>query len=207
MDGLGEGKTLGPDSTARALRRSVREPEAFVDFYDAHALSLLRFFTRRTLEPETALDLTAETFAQAYISRHRFRGDSDSAAAAWLYKIAARQLSHLWRRGRLEKKALQKLAIELAPLDPVQEAQINTLSETEDMRELVRLEMRRLAAGQQEALLLRVVQELPYEEVARRLNITEEAARARVSRGLRSLRMRLQAHSLASSGKATNGVA
>jgi RNA polymerase sigma-70 factor (ECF subfamily) len=34
---------------------------------------------------------------------------------------------------------------------------------------------------------LRVVDELPYCEVARRLAITEEAARARVSRALRGL--------------------
>ncbi|HEY3774967.1 MAG TPA: sigma factor-like helix-turn-helix DNA-binding protein [Solirubrobacteraceae bacterium] len=44
-----------------------------------------------------------------------------------------------------------------------------------------------------DALRLRVVEERPYPEVARVLGISEQAARARVSRGLRSLRSVLEA--------------
>lgn len=45
--------------------------------YEAHAGDLLRFFARRTLQPEVAVDLMAETFAQAFIDRARFRGSED----------------------------------------------------------------------------------------------------------------------------------
>ncbi len=38
-----------------------------------------------------------------------------------------------------------------------------------------------------EALQLRVVEQLPYDDIAERLAITEPAARARVSRGLRTI--------------------
>ena len=112
--------------------------EEFSRFYRAHARGLLLFFTRRTFDPEAALDLTAETFAAAFASRASFRGESDAQAGGWLFVIARRQL---------------------AGLD----------------------------AGQREALWLRVVDEQPYARVASRLGISEQAARARVSRALRAI--------------------
>ena len=45
----------------------------------------------------------------------------------------------------------------------------------------------RLSSEQRRALELLLVQERPYEEVEREMGISEPAARARVSRGLRSL--------------------
>ena len=48
------------------------EPEAFGAVYERHAETLLGFFARRTLDPEAAAELTAETFAQAFVFRRRF---------------------------------------------------------------------------------------------------------------------------------------
>jgi len=42
--------------------------------YDRHACALLTFLTRRTYDPEAALDLMAETFAVAVAQRRRFPG-------------------------------------------------------------------------------------------------------------------------------------
>ena len=52
---------------------------------------------------------------------------------------------------------------------------------------MLAVELAKLTSDQRDALELRVVQELPYHEVARRLGTTEATARARVSRGLRAL--------------------
>lgn len=71
-----------------ALQRSKAQAPAFEEFYDEHADSVLAFFARRTFDVEAARDLMAETFAQAFQHRRRFRGDSDEAAAGWLYAIA-----------------------------------------------------------------------------------------------------------------------
>ncbi len=60
----------------------------------------------------------------------------------------------------------------------------------------LRAEVNRRLAGlnaqHRDALLLRVVEERPYPEVAMVLGISEPAARARVSRGLRALRSVLE---------------
>ena len=83
---------------------------SFVALYRQHAEPLLAFFARRTLDPEAAADLTAETFAQALASRGRFR-DRGDGAGPWLYGIAQHQLSHYYRRGRVGAKARQQLGM------------------------------------------------------------------------------------------------
>jgi DNA-directed RNA polymerase specialized sigma24 family protein len=64
----------------------------FSRFYREHVDGVLIFFTRRCFDAQVALDLTAETFAQAFASRRGFRGGADGEAAAWLFAIARRQL-------------------------------------------------------------------------------------------------------------------
>ena len=102
---------------AENLRRSALSPEAFGDPFDAHFEDLLRYLTRRTCDAEAGLDLTAESFAQAYLSRRRFRGSTEGEAAAWLYRIAKRQLARYFRKGAAEQRALRRLGLERPELD------------------------------------------------------------------------------------------
>lgn len=179
------------ESSAQALRRSRREPEAFVGFYRAHVDALLRYMVRRVCDAEAALDLTAESFAQAYIARRRFRGQTEEEAVAWLYRIAQRQLARYYRRAKTERRALRRLGIEPPRLDDERQARIEELAESEGAREAVRRELTRLSPAKREAVELRVVEELPYAEVARRLEISEGTARVRVTRGLKTLALAL----------------
>ena len=55
------------------------------------------------------------------------------------------------------------------------------------LRAVIAQELSRLSGEQRDALQLRVVDELPYADVASRLGISEQAARMRVSRGLSAL--------------------
>lgn len=187
---IGVGATytsMGSERPAEALRRSVREPEAFAGFYTEHAHPLLSYFARRVLDPELALDLTAESFAQAYLARARFRGSTDSEAAGWLYGIARRQLALYFRKKKVERRALLRLGIQVPILDEEQEVRLVELAELDELRAALRPELERLSSAQRAALRLRVVEELPYPEVAKRLGISEHAARARVARGLKAL--------------------
>lgn len=156
-------------------------------FYDIHADSLLAYLARRVYDADTALDLLSETFAQAYAGRGRFRGTTEEAAAAWLYKIAKRQVARYFRKGAAEQRALARLGIEPAELDEEQRERVEELADLQALRVTVRMELERLSAGERDALDLKVVRQLSYPEVAARLGISEEAARARVSRGLRAL--------------------
>lgn len=162
-------------------------PSAFGEFYSANSRRVLVFFTRRTFDVEVARDLTAETFAVAFEHRRRFRGATAAEAEAWLYGIARHQLARYARKGRVEGKAVARLGIQSPRVTAEDEERIVELAGLADVRALVADAFTDLPDGQREALLLRVIEERPYAQVADALGISEQTARARVSRALRRL--------------------
>ncbi|MDQ8046104.1 MAG: RNA polymerase sigma factor [Solirubrobacteraceae bacterium] len=152
-----------------------------------HRDDLLVFLARRTADPEVALDLWSETFAQATLSAGRYRGTTDAEAGAWLFQIARHQLSHYYRRGQAERRAMQRLGIERPPVTPELEADVVRRAGLSELRGELREAVAALSDDVREALTLRVIDELPYSDVADRLSISEPAARARMSRGLKTL--------------------
>lgn len=173
---------------ASALRQSRRDPSAFDRFYRSQVEGLLAFVASRVIDIETAWDLTAESFARAFLKRRSFRGRTDGEASSWLYSIANREILQFHRRARIEKRALIKLGIDPPSLSEEEQTRILELAGLEEIRAAIRLELQRLGKTYRDAISLRVLDELPYEEVAGRLGVSEQTARARVSRGLRALR-------------------
>jgi RNA polymerase sigma factor (sigma-70 family) len=165
-----------------------RDPLAFEAFYRAHAEALLAYFVRRVIDPHLALGLAAETFAKAYRQRRRYRGTTPEEAAGWLFAIARNEHLQWVRRGRVEQRALHRLGLSVPTFTEDDIARVNDLVDLEDARREVRDAVAGLPAAQRTAVWLRVVDELPYSEVAERLGVTEQTARARVSRGLGALR-------------------
>jgi RNA polymerase sigma factor (sigma-70 family) len=155
--------------------------------YARHHDELLLFLVRRTADPEVALDLWSETFAQAVAGRRKFRGRTDEEAAGWLYGIARRQLARYFRRGYAEQRAMQKLGLERPPADQELLADIAHRAQLDAMRVELAAALATLSESVREAVKLRVVEERPYNEIASLLSISEQAARARVSRGLAAL--------------------
>lgn len=172
---------------ALSLRDARREPSAFAAVYSAHAAPLLAFFARRTFDVEAARDLTAETFAQAFASRRRFRGSTDEEVAGWLYGIARHQLSRYARKGRVERKAVERLGIQIPTVSDDDYERVVELAGLQELRDRVATVAANLSDDQRAALRLRVIDERPYPEVAETLGVSEQTARARVSRGLRRL--------------------
>lgn len=183
-----------PPGPSCALRRAARDPTAFEEVYERHATGILRFLARRTLDVEVARDLTAETFAIAFRARRRFRGTTDAEEAGWLLGIARHLYARWVRDGVVERKATERLGIQLPPLEDADYDRVVRLADLAGARAALLAELGRLPADQQSAIRLRVLEELPYAEVAARLRVSEPTARARVSRGLRSLASALDRH-------------
>ena len=175
------------DQLSRSLREAGSAPSAFSRVYEAKAQELLTFFVRRTFDVEVARDLAAETFAQAFEHRRRFRGRSDAEAAAWLYSIARRQLGRYIRNGVIHRKAVERLGIDVPAVSDDDHQRIFELAGLGDLRDTVANAFSTLPPDQRDALRLRVVDERPYWDVAATLGVSEETARARVSRGLRRI--------------------
>jgi RNA polymerase sigma-70 factor (ECF subfamily) len=162
--------------------------EEFAAAYEREIEKVLIFLARRTLDVALAADLAAETFALAFCGWSRLEGRSDEEVRAWLFTVARRQVSRYFRRARAEQRAVRRLHIQV-PV--VHEDDIELIDERAGLRELraeVSEQLARLNPEHRDAVRLRVVEERPYPDVAMVLGISEQAARARVSRGLRSLR-------------------
>jgi RNA polymerase sigma factor (sigma-70 family) len=175
----------------------LRQAAGFVALYRREAELVLLFCTRRVMDAEAALDITAETFAQAFRGRASFRGTTRAEARAWLLTIARRQIARYLRRGRLDSGAVRRLAIQTPVLQPDETEEIERRAGLPQLRAELAIQLARLNDDQRDALRLRVVEQHSYEDVARSLGITEATARARVSRALRTLAAALELRPLA----------
>lgn len=168
---------------AQLLRAARTGAAPFRELYERHAEAIHGFHLRRTGDRDAAHDLTAETFARAWLLRTRFKDELDGSGAPWLYGIARNVLLESVRRGELERRTCLRLRIferldrEPATAGP-EEAWVDGLDDA----------LAALPAGQRDAIRLRVLDDYDYEAVAASLATTPRAARVRVSRGLASLR-------------------
>src|ERR1700743_2217589 len=99
-------------SDAALLKAAGTEPEAFSSLYARHVEAVYRWLAYRIAW--AASDLTAETFARAWLSRERFRDHRDGTALPWLLGIAANLLAEAARRDTSETRARERLGL---PLD------------------------------------------------------------------------------------------
>jgi RNA polymerase sigma-70 factor, ECF subfamily len=169
-------------SDADLIRAAESDAAAFGVLYERHALRVHTWCHRR-LE-WAASDLTAETFAQAWLSRAHFRDDRGGSALPWLLGIARNVLRETVRRDRVETRARERLGL---PLDLAAEDGYGVVEERLSPRHALAAAFEQLPEHERDALELRVVDELSYDQVAERLAIRPAAARLRVSRALRRL--------------------
>ena len=155
---------------------------AFGELYRRHVGTVHALFRRR-LE-WAAGDLTAETFAQAWLSRRNFRDEAEGSALPWLLGIARNVARESARRNEVETRARRRLGL---PTDLAAEDGFAAVEERLSPRVALTAALETLPEHEREALELRVVDELPYTDVADRLGVRPAAARLRVSRALRRL--------------------
>jgi RNA polymerase sigma-70 factor (ECF subfamily) len=193
-EGAGEGDPV-PDEDERTdtelLLASSDDADSFTELYRRHAEDLLRYFARRTLDPETAAELTAETFAEAFASRRTYT-DQGVNGVAWLYGIARNRLGRFFRTGRVDAAARRRLGMPERELPLEDYERIEDLIDFAPIREAMTEALGTLSSDQREAMRLRVIDGLGYAEVAERLRCSEANARQRVSRGLRKVAIVLQ---------------
>jgi RNA polymerase sigma factor (sigma-70 family) len=170
---------------AELLLAARTDASAFRELYERYAARIYGYHLRRANDAHAAHDLTAETFAQAWLSRARFRDEAQGSAGPWLFGIARHVLLVSVRQRRLESSACERLGvldgIDREPAPEPDDGWLEGLDEALD----------HLPDAQQQAIRLRVVEDLGYDEAAERLATTPQAVRARVSRGLSTLRKHL----------------
>lgn len=180
---------VGLDADSRSdVELLAGDGEAFGVFYARHEDFVLGIFVRRVgaRGAELAADLTAETFASALASRGSF-DPARGVPRGWLYGIARHVLADSVRRGQVQDSARRRLRLERLEIDDDTIARIEELSGDVALGALAELpEDQRLAVSG------RVLEGIGYRELASSLRCSPSVARKRVSRGLQTLRQRLE---------------
>jgi RNA polymerase sigma-70 factor (ECF subfamily) len=171
------------------LARSRATPEDYGDFYAYHAPNVFRFYARHTPDPQVAFDLTAETFARAFVKREDFKGTTVEQAGAWLWRIVRNELARYQHSRSVEFSALTRLGLERRAPGDQELREVERLLALEGLvREHIPDALENLSPEHQQVIQLRFYEDLSNEEIAERLAVSNDVVRARISRALRSLR-------------------
>jgi RNA polymerase sigma-70 factor (ECF subfamily) len=171
------------------LRATGRDPESFAVFYRRHERLVVGYLMRHTRRADLVADLTAEVFAAALVAAPRFRRGPEPASA-WLVAIAHNKLVSSMRRRQVEARARQRLGI--GPIALPDETMCRLEEAMVDADFSLDAILASLPPDQAQAIRAHVVDELSYETIAERLSCSKSVVRQRVSRGLASLRARLE---------------
>jgi RNA polymerase sigma factor (sigma-70 family) len=164
---------------------ALDDPDAFAELYDRHVGHILGWSRARV--GDYGADLTAEVFAVAWRSRKRFQDQHKGSALPWLYGIASNVFRSSLRKRRVEHGARERLGLPVTLMHADFEAVDDRLS----FPKAVLRAFEDLPDSERELLVLRLVEERPYKEIAQCLHCTPVAARLRVSRSLRRLHLAL----------------
>lgn len=164
------------------------DPEAFEELYRRFDKMVYNLSFRMSGDPEEAADLTQEIFLRVYRHLGKFRGKS--SLKTWIYRVA---LNHCRSRlGRKKRWAWLPLAEEAAEAveDTRPTPEDRTL--TDDAGRVVAEALARVKPVFREAVVLRDLEELSYEEIAEVLGCRIGTVRSRIARGRDALRTILE---------------
>jgi RNA polymerase sigma-70 factor, ECF subfamily len=151
---------------------------AFRRHYD----HVYRYVRRRTHDHHRAEDLTQQVFTEAVAGL----GDSSSSPPlAWLYTVAQRRFADEARRDTVARR--------LSGLRPVDQ---ESRDYGADLSASLRSAIDRLAPGQREVVVLKLLRGARFAEIGERLGISTEAAKMRFVRALEALRTELEEEGL-----------
>jgi RNA polymerase sigma-70 factor (ECF subfamily) len=151
----------------------------------------------------SASDAVQQTLLEAWQGRDNFRGTSEGERLAWLRKILANQLARLARHyGAVQKRdaarevsldqSLARSSLRLANLLAADTSSPSARAMRQERQILLADVLDRLPADYREVIILRNLEDLPHEEVARRMNRSPGAVRMLWLRALAQLRDELQ---------------
>lgn len=147
---------------------------------------------------QDAEEVTQDAFIRAHRGLENFRGDS--SFSTWLYQIATNlarnRYWYWWRRKRDKSVSFDQpiggdTTTTLAEIFPAEVASPEDMAVTSEFQERVSAAMKLLNDKHREALVLRNVKNLSYEEIAAKLGISIGTVKSRIARARESLREKL----------------
>lgn len=149
----------------------------------------------------SASDAVQQTLLAAWQDWEKFRGDDEPQRRAWLRQILAHELAHLTRGFAAQKRdvgrelsleaSLEHSSLRLAGLAVTDQSSPSGRLEAREQSLHLAQVLERLPDDYRTVLVLRNLEDLPHEEVARRMNRSVGAVRMLWVRALQRLKKEL----------------
>jgi RNA polymerase sigma-70 factor (ECF subfamily) len=156
------------------------DPESFGVLYDRYLDKIYRFVYYKVYAKEVAEDITSEVFQKALEKIKSFDA-SKGTFSAWLYRIARNSVIDHYRKGKDDVSIEDTFDVGFDERTPETLDAIAALSKVSEYLET-------LTAKQREIIVLRVWEELSYQEIAAITGGSEDSVKMAFSRSIRELR-------------------
>ena len=159
--------------------------DAFRNIYECYYNDVHRFALFLTGDAARADDLTADTFVRAWRARDRIQ---HATVKAYLLAIARNLYRDQLRSSRQSTDREVELQDTIADGTPGADVHVQHASTLRNVRD----RLRGVARGDRRALLLYVLKEMSYAEVAAKLGISIGAVKSRINRAREALAASMQ---------------
>ena len=158
-----------------------------------------RLVSRMVRDPELVRDIAQETFIRAYRALPQFR--AESAFYTWLYRIAVntakKALVELMRNPVVNESALRSASGEEDETsrdlhEPSDEATPEALLASKEIAQTVNAAINALSEDLRQAITLREIEGLSYEEISEMMNCPIGTVRSRIFRAREAIAERLR---------------
>jgi len=176
----------GPSHPGDLVVQARTDADALGRLYEVYYERIFRFCVHRLFYREAAEDVTSTVFLEVARRIRYFTGRTEQDFRNWLYAVAVNQANAYIRKTSRRRRLFARAAESLSA----------SSSETDGLCEL---DWPRLYAGilalrpeHQTIVTLRFFENLPFEQIAQILDITQTTARVTLHRVLNKLRENLQ---------------
>jgi len=163
------------------------EADAFEILVERHQKTIFNLVYRMLGDPDDAAEVAQEVFLSAYRSIAQFRGDANFST--WLYRIA---INHATTRRRSLATAKQR-GMDLEAHDLVDDRHLDPMGAVmqKEIQHHVQAALNSLSPNDATVILLRDLQDVPYEEVAKMLEVPVGTVKSRLHRARQILKAKL----------------
>lgn len=179
----------GTDSDAMLVQRAVAgDPSAFELLVIKYQRRIQRLIGRMVRDGDLVEDIAQETFIRAYRALHQFRGDAQFYT--WLYRIAVNTakkfLLDMKRDPTVSENALRSNDDEdetsWVKHEPIADETPETVLAAKEIAAAVNAALMALPNDLQQALTLREIEGMSYEEIGEVMNCPIGTVRSRIFR-------------------------
>jgi len=172
------------DDDPKLVKRCLAgENSAWEVLLKAHTRKIFNLCYRFTGRPTEAEDLTQEIFIKIFQTLQSF-DEAQGTFATWLNRVARNHLVDHYRRTRKDR-ITSSLDDELSGMQETPSAAAGPGAEVEsrERRELLQQGLEKLSPDLREAVILRDLNDLDYDEIAQVLAVPQGTVKSRINRG------------------------